>query len=117
MKCLVLLQGLHYVLYFHEFISCNIQMNFKDDALCVTQSEQSSLVVLVFLVHLLNVFFFFWGGGGAVWSLVCCAVISIVSSFAVIALDCLLIPGDCLWSVALPRDAVDWYAVRDCGIS
>ena len=60
---------------------------------------------------------FFGGGGSAVLSLVCCAVISIVSSFAVIALDCLLIPGDCLRSVALPHGAVGWSAVRNCGIS
>ena len=89
-------------------------MNFKDDALCVTQREQRSLVVLLFLVHYKLSFIL---GVEVLFGLCCLAVISIVSSFAVIALDCLLIPGDCLWSVALPRGAVGWSAVRDCGIS
>ena len=53
--------------------------------------------------------------GVTVWSYVCCAVISVVSSFAVIALDYLFISGDCLCSVALPHGAVGWPAVRDCG--
>ena len=57
------------------------------------------------------------------WSLFCNAVLSILSSFTIILLrkrylDVLLKLFSCSYgcSVCLPRGAVGWYMVSDCGI-
>ena len=65
----------------------------------------------------------------SIWSLFCCIVLSVISSFAIISLwkrererdGCLKIAfngmGLLVLCVTLPRGAMGWSAVCDCGIS
>ena len=54
------------------------------------------------------------------WSMFCCALLCVYSSFAIISIGMReLLALLCLspWSVALPHDATGLSAVCDCGIS
>ena len=72
-----------------------------------------SLFIVAFIVY-----------GGSVFGP--CLLLSVLSIFAIIlmrnragffALIVFLMSCGCQCSVALPRSAIDWYAVCDCGIS
>ena len=60
--------------------------------------------------------------GALSWPLFCCALLYVLSGFAIILtrkreLVALLLLSYCKFPVALPRGAVSWSAVCDCGIS